>query len=47
MIRVLDRGDGTSDVVIKDASNPSGEPLTRFNASNSYVERRVDLGEWF
>ncbi|MGP4112941.1 PrsW family glutamic-type intramembrane protease [Streptomyces sp. 4N509B] len=47
MIKVLDKGDGTSDIVIKDASNPSGQPITRFNAPNNYVQRRVDSGEWF
>lgn len=46
MIKVLDRGDGTSDVVIKDPSNPSGEPITSFNAKNSYVERHLNSGAW-
>jgi hypothetical protein len=46
MIKVLDRGDGTSDVVIKDPSNPSGEPITSFNAKNSYVERHLTSGVW-
>ncbi|MDW6059738.1 PrsW family intramembrane metalloprotease [Streptomyces sp. FXJ1.4098] len=46
MIKVLDRGDGTSDVVIKDPSNPSGEPITSFNAENSYIERHLNSGVW-
>jgi hypothetical protein len=46
MIKVLDRGDGTSDIVIRDPSNPSGQPITRFNAPNRYVQRRIDSGEW-
>lgn len=28
LVRVLDNGNGTSDVVIRDASNPSGQPTT-------------------
>ncbi|QKV92449.1 PrsW family intramembrane metalloprotease [Streptomyces sp. NA02950] len=46
MIKVLDRGDGTSDIVIKDPSNPSGEPITSFNAKNGYVERHLGSGAW-
>ncbi len=46
IVKVLDKGDGTSDIVIKDPSNPSGQAITRFNAPNSYVERRIELGEW-
>lgn len=43
LIKVLDKGNGTSDIVIKD---PSGASITRFNAPNSYIERLVERGEW-
>ncbi|GIG55883.1 hypothetical protein Lfu02_02550 [Longispora fulva] len=46
MVRVLDRGGGRSDVVIYDPGNPSGEPTTVINMSNSSVARRVDQGRW-
>lgn len=46
MLKILDRGDGTFDVVIKDPSNPSGKPITRFNTTEKYVEKRIESGEW-
>ncbi|MBQ1094076.1 PrsW family glutamic-type intramembrane protease [Streptomyces sp. B93] len=46
LVKILDRQDGTYDVVIKDPSNPSGKPITRFNAPESYVQARLDSGVW-
>jgi hypothetical protein len=47
LVRVLDNVNGTSDVVVRDASNPSGEPTTKIkNMPNRQVESRVNSGRW-
>jgi Pretoxin HINT domain len=47
IVRALDNGDGTSDVVIRDLSNPSGQATTRIaGMSNRSIQRRLDDGEW-
>jgi hypothetical protein len=47
VVRVLDNGNGTSDVVVRDASNPSGEPITKIkNMLNNQVEARLEDGRW-
>jgi hypothetical protein len=46
VVRVLDNGDGTSDVVIRDLGNTSGEPTTVMNVPNSYVEGKLQSGAW-
>jgi len=47
MVRVLDNGNGTSDVVIKDPANLSGEPTTVIKGMpNRQVEARVNDGRW-
>lgn len=46
LVRVLDRGSGRSDVVIYDAANPSGQPTTVINMSNSSIAKRVADGRW-
>jgi hypothetical protein len=46
LVRVLDNGNGTSDVVIRDASNPSGGPTTTVRLSNSDVQQRIQSGRW-
>lgn len=43
LIRVLDNGNGTSDVVIRDPG--SDRTITQMRVKNSYVENRVARGE--
>jgi len=48
LVRVLDNGNGTSDVVIYDPSNPSGAPTTTIkDMPESQVQSRIDSGRWF
>jgi hypothetical protein len=48
LVRVLDNGNGTSDVVISDPSNPSGAPTTVIkDMPESQVQSRIDSGRWF
>lgn len=46
LVRVLDNGNGTSQVVIRDASNPSGQGTTSMVVPNSYVEGKIANGDW-
>jgi RHS repeat-associated protein len=47
LVRVLDNGNGTSDVVVYDPSNPSCAPTTKIkNMPNRQVQSRVDSGRW-
>jgi hypothetical protein len=47
MVRVLDNGNGTSDVVIRDPANPSGRPTTQIkDMPNAQVQSRIDGGRW-
>jgi hypothetical protein len=48
LVRVLDNGNGTSDVVIYDPSNPSGAPTTTIkDMPDSQVQSRINKGRWF
>lgn len=47
LVRVLDNGNGTSDVVVWDPSNPTCEPTTQIkDMPNSQVQSRIDSGRW-
>jgi RHS repeat-associated protein len=47
IVRVRDNGNGTSDVVVRDPSNPSGEPTTKIkDMPNRQVDARVRDGRW-
>ncbi|SDJ32214.1 RHS repeat-associated core domain-containing protein [Frankineae bacterium MT45] len=46
LVRVLDNGNGTSDVVIRDASNSSGQPTSVIQVPNSYVDGKIHSGAW-
>jgi len=43
LVRVLDRGDGTHDVVIRE---PDGTPVTSMNISDSSLTKRIAEGRW-
>jgi RHS repeat-associated protein len=48
LVRVLDNGNGTSDVVVRDPSNPSGAPTTTIkDMPNSQVQARIKNGRWW
>jgi hypothetical protein len=48
LVRVLDNGNGTSDIVIYDPSNPSGAPTTTIkDMPESQVQSRINSGRWF
>jgi hypothetical protein len=48
LVRVLDNGNGTSDIVIYDPSNPSGAPTTTIkDMPDSQVQSRINSGRWF
>jgi hypothetical protein len=44
--RVLDRGNGTSDFVIVDFGNPSGEHTTAIKVPLRWVNERINDGRW-
>jgi hypothetical protein len=45
--RVLDNGDGTYSVVIRDMSNPSGAPTTVIpDLTQSQLDGRINRGDW-
>ncbi|MEV6492849.1 hypothetical protein AB0M20_30140 [Actinoplanes sp. NPDC051633] len=47
IVRVLDNGNGTYDVVVRDMSNPSGAPTTVLkNATERYVNNKIEGGQW-
>lgn len=47
IVKTLSNGDGTSRVVIRDMSNPSGKPTTVIERmSDASIERRIDDGRW-
>lgn len=47
IVRVLDNGNGTSDVVVRDPANPTGEPTTKIkDMPNRQVESRIRSGRW-
>ena len=46
-VRVLDNGNGTSDVVVRDPANMSGESTTKIkDMPNRQVETRIQDGRW-
>jgi len=46
-VKVLDNGNGTYDVVVRDMSNPSGQPTTVIkNATQRYIDNKVESGQW-
>ncbi|TDD96810.1 hypothetical protein E1298_02185 [Actinomadura rubrisoli] len=47
LVRVLDNGNGTYDVVIRDPSNPSGQSTTVLKgATERYLQTKIDKGLW-
>ncbi|MEU6221741.1 hypothetical protein ABZ845_30215 [Streptomyces sp. NPDC047022] len=47
MVRVLDNGNGTYDVVVRDPANPSGGPTTVLkDATERYVQNKIESGKW-
>jgi hypothetical protein len=47
LVRVLDNGDGTSDVAIYDPSNPSGGQTTVIKGkSNPSIKAAIESGRW-
>jgi hypothetical protein len=47
MVRILENGDGTYSVVVRDPSNPSGEPTTVIeDMTEKQVQSRIDRGFW-
>jgi RHS repeat-associated protein len=47
LVRVLDNGNGTSDVVVRDPANPSGRPTTQIkDMPNSQIQSRIESGRW-
>lgn len=47
IVKVLDNGNGTYDVVVRDMSNPSGKPVTSIkDATESYINNKVNSGKW-
>jgi hypothetical protein len=47
IVKVLDNGNGTHDVVVRDMSNPTGQPTTVIkNATDKYVNNKIESGQW-
>ncbi|MEE6263808.1 hypothetical protein [Plantactinospora sonchi] len=47
IVRVLDNGNGTYDIVVRDMGNPSGAPTTVIkDASQRYVDNKLNNGRW-
>jgi hypothetical protein len=47
IVKVLDNGNGTYDVVVRDMSNPSGAPTTVLkDATARYVNNKIEGGQW-
>ena len=47
MVKILDNGNGTYDVVVKDPGNSSGEPTTVINnAKEQYIDNKISKGIW-
>jgi hypothetical protein len=47
IVKVLDNGNGTYDVVIRDMANPRGQPTTVLkDATQKYVDRKIAKGDW-
>ncbi|MFI6079135.1 hypothetical protein ACIA5C_47280 [Actinoplanes sp. NPDC051343] len=47
VVKVLDNGNGTYDVVVRDMNNPSRKPVTSIkNATQNYLNNKIDSGKW-
>jgi hypothetical protein len=47
VVKVLDNGNGTYDIVVRDLGNPSGAPTAVIkDASSNYVENQINSGRW-
>lgn len=47
IVKVLDNGNGTHDVVVRDMANPSGQPTTVLkDATQKYVDGKISRGDW-
>ena len=47
IVKVLDNGNGTYDVVVRDMSNPSGKPVTSIkDATENYINNKINSGKW-
>jgi hypothetical protein len=47
VVKVLDNGNGTYDVVVRDMSNPTGKPTTVLkDATEKYVQNKIDSEKW-
>jgi hypothetical protein len=47
IVKVLDNGNGTYDVVVRDMSNPSGKPVTSIkDATENYLNNKLNSGKW-
>ncbi|MFF7182277.1 ricin-type beta-trefoil lectin domain protein [Streptomyces sp. NPDC008121] len=47
IVKVLDNGNGTFDIVVRDMSNPSGAPTTVMkDATQNYVNNQTRSGRW-
>jgi hypothetical protein len=47
IVKVLDNGNGTYDVVVRDMSNPTGKPTTVIkDATDKYVQNKIDSEKW-
>jgi hypothetical protein len=47
IVKVLDKGNGTYDVVVRDMSKPSDTPNTVLEGvSEGYIQRKLDSGRW-
>jgi hypothetical protein len=47
IVKVLDNGNGTSDIVIRDMSNPSAQPTTVIKgATQKYIDGKIESGAW-
>jgi hypothetical protein len=47
VVKILDNGDGTYSVVVRDMSNPSGRPTTVIaDMTERQVQSRIDRGFW-
>jgi hypothetical protein len=47
IVKAVDNGNGTYDVVVRDMSNPSGAPTTVLkNATEKYLNNKIESGQW-
>lgn len=47
VVKVLDNGNGTYDVVVRDMSNPTGKPTTVIkDATDRYVKNKIESEKW-